>query len=358
MPDRRKVRWSQLKVGVVCASALIILAVLIFLLTSTRGIFQEFIVLRTYMEDASGIVQGTEVRLNGIKDVGYLDQVQLSGSQDRAQTVEFVMKIHRRFAKDIPADSVVGIGAANLLGDKYLNIIRGKSQDVVHDGSVLQSSTSQDIPEMLASFSHLMASFQTSVNRVDNLLSYVESGKGNIGLLLKDDTFYNRLNSITAEGQQLLSDIRQGNGSLSKLLYDPALYNQVVTSLGRLDNLLAELQAGQGTAGKLLKDPALFDEANQTIREIKSLVADLNAGKGSAGSLLKSNDLTNHLNELMARLDTTLNKINSGQGTIGQFVVNPQLYNALAGATNEFQTLAKDIHANPKKFLSIQLKIF
>jgi phospholipid/cholesterol/gamma-HCH transport system substrate-binding protein len=39
-------------------------------------------------------------------------------------------------------------------------------------------------------------------------------------------------------------------------------------------------------------------------------------------------------------------------------MVNPQLYEALTGATREFQSLAKDIRANPKKFLSIKLVLF
>jgi phospholipid/cholesterol/gamma-HCH transport system substrate-binding protein len=38
--------------------------------------------------------------------------------------------------------------------------------------------------------------------------------------------------------------------------------------------------------------------------------------------------------------------------------VNPQLYQTLNGATQEFQSLAKDIRANPKKFLTIRLTIF
>ena len=39
MADPRKVRWSQLKVGIVGIVAFLILSVLIFLLTSSRGIF-------------------------------------------------------------------------------------------------------------------------------------------------------------------------------------------------------------------------------------------------------------------------------------------------------------------------------
>jgi phospholipid/cholesterol/gamma-HCH transport system substrate-binding protein len=358
MPDRSKIKWSQLKIGVIGLTSFIILGALIILLTSTRGIFQESVLLRTYMDDASGITDGTEVRLNGISHVGYLEKLQLTGSADRSHAVEFDMKVHSRFLKDIPADSVAGIGAANLLGDKYINITRGSSPQTVHEGSVLLSLQSQDIPEMLAAFSKLMSSFQTSINRIDHLLQDVEAGKGNIGLLLKDDELYNRLNGLASEGQKLLSDVRTGNGTVSKLLYDPALYQQVTVSLKRVDALLADLQAGQGTAGKLLKDPALFDEAKKTMAEINSLVADVNAGKGTAGKLLKDDQLHRRLDDLLAKLNTTIDKINSGQGTIGQLMTNPQLYEALTGATGELQSLTKDIHANPKKFLTLHLKIF
>jgi phospholipid/cholesterol/gamma-HCH transport system substrate-binding protein len=358
MPDRSKVKWSQLKVGVVGLASFVILGVLIFLLTSSKGFFQDYVTLRTYMEDASGITDGTEVRLNGISHVGYLEVLHLTGSKEAGHAVEFDMKVKKEFLKDIPTDSVAGIGAANLLGDKYINITRGKSSQTVFEGAVLQSLQSQDIPEMLAAFSHLMSSLQTSENRLDSLLKYVDSGQGNIGLLVKDDELYKRLNGIAIEGQKLLADVRTGQGTISKLLYDPALYQQVITSMKRVDSLLADLQSGQGTAGKLLKDPALFDDVKTTIAQINTLIAGVNAGKGDVGQLMNSDDLHKRVDELMAKLNVTLDKINSGQGTIGQFMVNPQLYESLTGATNEFQSLAKDMHANPKKFLTIQLKLF
>jgi phospholipid/cholesterol/gamma-HCH transport system substrate-binding protein len=53
-----------------------------------------------------------------------------------------------------------------------------------------------------------------------------------------------------------------------------------------------------------------------------------------------------------------VDKINAGQGTLGQLAVNPALYDALTSATLEFQSLAKDMHANPKRFLSIRLGLF
>src|ERR1035438_4438417 len=72
MADPKKVRWSQLKVGVVGLAAFLILAVLIFLVTSSKGFFQKTAFLHTFMDDAGGMAEGTPVRLNGFS-VGSLE---------------------------------------------------------------------------------------------------------------------------------------------------------------------------------------------------------------------------------------------------------------------------------------------
>ena len=357
MPSSKKIRWAQLKVGVVAIIAFLILAFLIFLLTRSKGLFQSYALLRTYMEDASGIAEGSLVRLNGIS-VGYLDKVRLSDSRESKRTVEFDMMVKEQYLRDIPVDSSVGISAANLLGDKFLNIAKGRSQQTVRPGAELASQEIKDIPELMSAMANLLATFQVSVNRVDALLAGVEQGKGNIGKLLKDEELYTRLNGIAQEGQKLLVDIRSGHGTFSKLIYDDELYKELQSPLKRIDAMLADLQNGQGSAGKLLKDPALYDELHRTVVEIRQLVADVNAGKGLAGKLLKDDALYAKFNDLAAKLTTTVDKINSGQGTIGQFLVNPALYESLTSATHEFQALAKDMRTNPKKFLTIRLTLF
>jgi phospholipid/cholesterol/gamma-HCH transport system substrate-binding protein len=357
MADPKKVRWSQLKVGIVGIAAFLILSVLIFLLTSSRGLFQKTATLYTYMGDASGMTEGTPVRLNGFT-IGSLDSVRLTTSSDPKKTVEFVMNVQEKYLKQIPVDSVAGTIAANLLGDKFVNITKGRDTRTVKDGAGIVSLQSQDIPELMAQSATLLQSFQTIVNRIDSLLAGVEQGKGNIGKLLKDEELYNRLNGIASEGQTLLADVRNGKGTISKLIYDDALYQEIRAPIKRVDAILADLQAGNGSAGKLLKDPALYDEAKASLAEIRGLLTDLNAGKGTAGKLLKDDTLHKRLDELVAKFNGTIDKINSGQGTLGQFVVNPQLYESLNGATREFQALARDMRANPKKFLTIRLMLF
>jgi len=60
----------------------------------------------------------------------------------------------------------------------------------------------------------------------------------------------------------------------------------------------------------------------------------------------------------MARVDVLLDKVNKGDGTLGQLLNNPALFESLDGTTREVRALLKDFRANPKKFLTIQLKLF
>ena len=358
MPDRSRIRWTQLKVGIVALTSLIILATLIMLLTNSKGVFRTYAEVRTFMDDASGVAAKTPVRLNGIS-IGYVDQIVLTNVKTKGRAVEFDMQVEESRLREIPIDSVAGIAAANLLGEKFINITKGASSQTVKPGAELPSSpNTNDVPELMAQMSNVLGSFQTIVGRADNLLAGVEQGQGNLGKILKDEEFYNRLTAVESEGQKLLTDIRTSNGTLGKLLHDPSLYDDMQSPLRRMDAILANIQAGQGTAGKLLNDQSLYDELQGTIREIHTLVASVNSGQGTLGKFVKDEAFYHRLDDLMAKLGTTMDKLESGQGTLGQLMVNPQLYEALTGATKEFQSLAKDVRANPKKFLSIRLTLF
>jgi phospholipid/cholesterol/gamma-HCH transport system substrate-binding protein len=358
MAERSKVRWSQLKAGLVALAALAVAAVFIFLLTSKKGLFVPYATLKTYVSDASGLPDGTPVRLNGIT-VGFLDKLRLTGLPDPRRAVELELQVQEKYLDQIPVDSLTQIASANLLGDQFIDIKKGKLPQHVRSGDELASAVSpQDIPELMAGMSNLMTSFQMIVGRMNNLIAGVEQGKGTLGKFFNDPALFNQSVDVVAEAQQLLTDVRKGGGTLSKLIYDPGLYNDLQSPIKRVDALLADLQAGKGTAGKFMSDPALYDQATSIADQIKQILADLQAGKGTAGELLKNDQLSKRLDGLITKLDTTVDKLNAGQGTAGQFLDNPQLYQAMTGATREFQDLAKDIRKNPKEFLSIRLKLF
>ncbi|HZD32678.1 MAG TPA: MlaD family protein, partial [Candidatus Angelobacter sp.] len=69
MPSEKQVRWSQLRVGLTVVFASVTLAVLIFVMTGTTGLFTRKIVVRAYVDNAGGLRVGAPVRLDGV-DIG------------------------------------------------------------------------------------------------------------------------------------------------------------------------------------------------------------------------------------------------------------------------------------------------
>ena len=357
MPSQKRVRWAQLRSGILAVAAMALAGVLIFLLSSQTNLFAGNFHLRTYMDDAEGLNANDPVRVNGIL-VGYIKGIKLSGSRDLKRSVELDMVIQNKFLDQIPEDSKAAISSANLLGSKYLNITKGTHPKHIEPGGEVAALPNQGIPEIMAQSTSLLAQFQTILGRADGLLAIVENGQGNIGKLIKDNALYDRLNATAGELQDLVKDVRNSNGTLSHLLYDPALYDDLRKPLQRIDEMLSQVEQGKGTLGKTLYDQKLYDEALASITDVKQMLDDLKAGKGTAGKLLSDDEIANQIKLISQKVNTTLDKINSGQGTIGQLVVNPQLYDSLNGTMREVNALVKDVHANPKKFLRIKLAIF
>src|SRR5437879_9801897 len=180
MANPQKVSFAQLRVGIMAFAAMIIVGVLIFLLTSRQNFFTPTFVLRTYMDDSSGMTEGAPVRLNGIL-VGELDQLKLTDSKDPRRIVEIVMNIRYKYISEIPKDSRAGISASNLLGDKFINITKGTAPQHVQPGDEIDSVPNQNFPQLMAQCGSLLPQLHHLLGRVKSILNGAASREGNHG---------------------------------------------------------------------------------------------------------------------------------------------------------------------------------
>jgi len=332
---------------VIIGGALLVLFVLGLWVANSRGFLPGYVQIRTYTDDASGLLEGTRVRLDGIP-IGYLDQQLLTGSLDPRRKVEFQMKVRAPYLERIPVDSVVRVVADNLLGDKSIDIVRGHSSEHVEAGTELASALAVDPNKMMAQAGNEVQEFQKDVDRVNQLLSGVDAGRGTLGKLTKN--WADQYGTLPDQAQNLIDSYRHAHGTLDKLLVDNTEFqNQVDTTSKRIDDIIAGFQAGQGTAGKL---PSVRQDLDRTMNEIDQLKTAINQRTASARQLQQKID------DLTARFYDLSRKIDAGQGTIGQLLTNPQFSSALDGATSDFERLAKDMRANPKKFFTFRLALF
>lgn len=357
MPTPSKISWAQLRVGVMAAAALVLLGLLVFYMTSNRSFFSKDYKIYAYLDTATGVAKGAPVRLNGLT-VGNISQVDFTGDSRPGRFIRVEMTIFERYLRLIPTDSRVSVGSENLLGSRLIDIAKGQGTQAIKPNGELPSDSTTEIEDLARQGRTTLAAAELILKRMEGIVAQVEVGQGSIGRLLKDETLYNRINSIAGEGERLMKAINSGKGTMGRLVYDEQLYQDFRTTLARLDSVAEGLQTGQGTAGKFLKDPALYDDTQKTVAEFRRLVADLNAGKGTAGKLLKDEELHARFNDSIRKINAMLDNLNAGKGTLGQLLVNQQLYENLNGATAEMQGLMKDFRANPKKFLRIKLGLF
>lgn len=357
MATKDKVRWSQLRVGIMAIVALSILGVLIFLLTSGGSVFRSRVKLYTFMGDSGAMAPGSPVRLNGIV-IGSVKRVNLSGENLDGRRIRIEFDVYEDMLKNIPVDSEAFISAENLLGTKFINISMGRAAETLRANGEVPARQVEGFDEVIASSYDLLTMLKGILTRMDAIVAEVELGKGSIGRFITDPQFYDELTKTVVEVRQIAEAIGDGKGTVGKLLHDPALYDQINKTVADLDAVVLDVRSGRGTAGKLIYDEALYDEARASISQLKTLVEDLNAGKGSAGRFLKDEEIANEITATLQKLNTTLDGVNDGRGTLGQLVVNPQLYESLNGFSTEMREFIKDVRANPKKFLRVKLAIF
>jgi len=358
MPSAAKTHWSQLKVGIVAAIALSVLAFLVITMSGTNPLFQKTSIAYTYFDDSFAMTVGaTPVRLNGIL-IGKVAAVDLSGENTLNRAVKVTLALNEDALSKIPVDSTAGLAQQNLLGARYINVKRGKSAETLQPGGEIRTEATTEIQDMLDQGTTTLAALQTILKRVENIVIEIEDGKGTIGKFLRDESLYNNLNGTVDEMKKLVANFNNPNSTIGRLINEDDLYTDIRGTMGKVNQLVDGLNAGEGTAGKLLKDEALYEEIRATIGDFRETLRLVNSGDGTIGKLMTTSTLHTRLEETMTRVDGLLDKINSGEGTLGQLLLNPALYESMDGTMREVQGMMKDFRANPKKFLTIQLKLF
>jgi phospholipid/cholesterol/gamma-HCH transport system substrate-binding protein len=359
LPSQKQLKWSELRVGITVLVSAVTLAVLLFLMSGTRGLFSKRIMLQSYFDNASGLREGAPVRLSGV-DVGNVIHIRVVSDKDKQQTpVEVIMKVSTKYGFDLRRDSVISLETAGVLGETYLDIDSSQAiGPVVKDGDTLATQVHPDFNQVVRASQSTLQNMDALLKRADRILAFAESGKGSLGKLIYDPTLYNRISATVADLQGMVEDVAKGKGSLGALINKNDAYDKFLATLDKMNAVIDDVQAGKGTAGKLLKDPSLYNNANDTMANIKKVSETISSGKGSVGRLIEDDELAKKLDITITKLSELTSELEAGQGTAGKLFKDESLYNNANQMITEASALVKAVKENPKKYLSIKLHIF
>jgi phospholipid/cholesterol/gamma-HCH transport system substrate-binding protein len=297
------------------------------------------------------------VWLDGIL-VGNVDEVKMSMDPAKGR-VAVVMSIDETYKDNIRSDSPISIATIGLLGDKNIEMGTGTEKGTpIGDGGELNGADVGDIRRIIQGTDDLVANLKVLSDKIISISDNVDRGEGTLGKLLTKSEIHDNLNRTVIEMQHLIQDVRSGPGTAGRFISDDEMYERFTGVLSRMDNIVARLENGEGTAGKLLTDPRLYEKFDQLFGKMDSIAGRIERGEGSLGRLIQDDAFYNDLRNTLNQMSSLVAAIQTGDGTAGKLIKDPTLFNSMNDAVSQVQKLLYDLQRDPKKYLTINFRLF
>jgi phospholipid/cholesterol/gamma-HCH transport system substrate-binding protein len=361
MPSQQEVRWSQLKVGVIVLISTVVLVTLLFLMTSSAGlgILSHKLTVTTYFENSAGLKTGAAVDLEGVT-IGTVKSVTIDNSPERKLTpVKVVMKLNEKTSSSLKKDSKASLSTVGVLGDTVVDINSQFAAGApLQDGDELKTSETPSLTDVVKASQGTIESLNVILAKMNVIVDNLQSGKGSVGQLINNPGLYNKADKTVDELLTLEKNLNAGRGSIGKLMTDDTMYNRLNDAAGKLESISNSLNAGKGTAGMLLKDDSLYKNLNSTLVHANSIMEQADAGKGGLGLMLKDPKFRQDLSNTLTQVNALVSGVNEGRGTLGKLATDDAAYTNVNKLLTASTDLVTTIRSDPKKYLTIHLKIF
>jgi phospholipid/cholesterol/gamma-HCH transport system substrate-binding protein len=249
VPSEKQIKWSQLRVGLTVIFASVALAVLIFLMTSTTGLFTKKLMVRAYVDNAGGLAVGAPVRLEGV-DIGNVTKIRVVNDPARkVAPVEVLMKVTTKYQATMKSDCEASLNTAGVLGQVFVDMdCRQAKGGPMQNGAELPTRDTPQLQDVVRASQGTLQNLNVLVKRLDDTVSYIQSGQGSIGKLIYDATLINRANDTLLQLQKIVAQVGSNQGTIGKLLNNDDLYNKANLAVDNLNKM-----AQWGSCSKILR---------------------------------------------------------------------------------------------------------
>ena len=358
MAQRRSLAWTEVRVGILVITSFALLALAIFYVSGQSGFFVKKYTITAYFQNANNLRSGAEVSLEGVT-IGNVDSVAVSKQSDPNKAVEAALKLDATYKNIIRTDSKVTISTIGLLGDSKVDITRGtETGTVIEDGGTIQGTEEGDIRRIVQGANDTVANFQVLSEDFKKITDRIDRGEGTLGKFLTDTSIFDNANAAAREVNTLVRDARTGPGTMGKLISNDDLYKKIMQIGDRVDLLVMKVESGDGSAGKFVNDPSLYNRFDNLAAKFQGITDRIDRGEGTLGKLTKDETLYNDFRTGVMKFNALVDSVQNGEGTAGKFMKDPTLFNSFAETSSEIQKLLYDFRQNPKKFLTINFKLF
>ena len=200
----------ELKVGLFIGVGIFLMFLIVFSI-SDFYLLREGYDVKVKFDFINGLKKSAPIRLAGV-NVGEVRDIAIFYDEAAGKTrVNLDLRIVGEAR--IERDAVARINTLGLLGEQYLEITPGVSQDFLKDGDSIQGKDPVNVGMQMEKMSEF-------ADAAADVMRHISKGEGTLGRLLMEDTIYRDLEIIFGR-------LRDGEGTIGKLLVKDDVYNNI-----------------------------------------------------------------------------------------------------------------------------------
>ena len=282
-------------VGIFILVGLGLLVTIILVMGGQRKSFARTITISALFEDISGLQQGNNVWLAGVK-VGTVKKISFNPDSRVLVSMSILSSMQPFIHKDARAK----IGAESLIGNKIIVLTEGSPQlPVIRPGDILEIQPSVNTEDMMNTLQQNNKNLLAITTDLKGLTQGLANGQGSLGKLLQDETLVNTL-------QRTLSTLNTAAGNAQSFAADLSSYTAKLQNKGSLANdLVTDTVVFARLRSSVVKLQEIAQSAQVIVHNLDSASAGLNNTSSPVGVLL--NDP-----KAAADLQTTLYNLSLG----------------------------------------------
>ena len=300
----------ETRLGIFFALALVV-AVVLLEMVGAMDWFKGGYHINASFKTAQELKRGDLVKMAGV-EIGRVEGIELENGRAKV-----VMKIQAKY--EVKTDAKAVVKFAGLMGQNFISLEGGSATAPAIQSGSLDTVEQPDLSVLMAKLEgvaggieNLTKSFSTDsmstllgpltdfvkqnsapltavIGNMKVVSDQVVLGRGSVGRLVMDDTFYSaaystitnlqvaagdirnitgQADSMITQTRTLIDGINSGKGTLGLLAKDERLYQETTSSMTQLREILQKMNQGQGTVGKLINDDSFLKNAKLSLQKL------------------------------------------------------------------------------------------
>ncbi|HSG80846.1 MAG TPA: MlaD family protein [Gemmatimonadota bacterium] len=311
----RRVRWSQLHIGLAVTALVTVLSGVIFFIDDFRDIIEERYTLYFNTLTNQNISRRAPVWLAG-QPVGEVQALRFAPAQPGLKELLSVeLAIRSEVRRYITEGAEVQVTTAGLLGEPVVNILPAtRSGPPLPDGSVLPAAYVIDPQEAVRHLKGIYDSLPPIVERWHEVLEQAVHGTGTLSRLSQRPEELRQLHGNLMRLAATFDTLGSAASGLNGLFEDSQVRGALSRLGPRIDTLTRRWSDGGGSAGGLARDTAIAGHLDGIFQSIESVNTRLETGRGTLGRLFNDRVLKEELERTRRLLQELRADLRSGAG--------------------------------------------